>query len=206
MSKSVSNTRGKILDRALEMFNERGIEYVGLRELAADLGMRVSNITYYFPTKDDLVFEISVALSKSNGGIMIRRERLEMQEFLDILERMFRNQIRFRCLMLSFVHVMTQNKRIAAAYKQTQKERFSALRSYLELLVESGNLGTREEEELEFLASTLGLVSRFWISESVISFRNESEERQMQHYLELVKRLLKPYASPKGRKILVSRC
>jgi len=53
MSKSTMDTRKKILDKALEMFNERGIEYVGLRELASILDMRVSNITYYFPTKDD---------------------------------------------------------------------------------------------------------------------------------------------------------
>ena len=55
MSKSEITTEEKILAKALEMFNERGIEYVGMRELAATLNIRVSNITYYFPTKDDLV-------------------------------------------------------------------------------------------------------------------------------------------------------
>ena len=52
-------TKEKILSKALEMFNDRGIEYVGLRELAAILAMRVSNITYYFPTKDDLVNQLT---------------------------------------------------------------------------------------------------------------------------------------------------
>ena len=47
-------TEEKILSKALELFNARGIEYVGLRELAGILEMRVSNITYYFPTKDEL--------------------------------------------------------------------------------------------------------------------------------------------------------
>ncbi len=58
MSKPKLNTREIILDKALKMFNERGIEYVGLRELAGVLGIRVSNITYYFPTKDDLVYQL----------------------------------------------------------------------------------------------------------------------------------------------------
>lgn len=44
-------TKERIVSKALELFNEHGIEYVGLRELAAHLGIRVSNITYYFPTK-----------------------------------------------------------------------------------------------------------------------------------------------------------
>ena len=64
MSKLKTETRRKIRDKALEMFNERGIEYVGLRELAAILDMRVSNITYYFPTKDDLVYEITMRTNR----------------------------------------------------------------------------------------------------------------------------------------------
>jgi AcrR family transcriptional regulator len=45
-------TEEKILAKALEMFNERGVDSVGLRELAGILDMRVSNITYYFPTQE----------------------------------------------------------------------------------------------------------------------------------------------------------
>ncbi|RYZ50620.1 MAG: TetR/AcrR family transcriptional regulator, partial [Chitinophagaceae bacterium] len=48
VSKPKLNTKDKIRDKALELFNERGIEYVGLRELAALLNIRVGNITYYF--------------------------------------------------------------------------------------------------------------------------------------------------------------
>ena len=75
MSKLKMNTREKILDKALEMFNERGIEYVGLRELAAILDIRVGNITYYFPTKDDLVYEISMGLNQANSAVMIAEKR-----------------------------------------------------------------------------------------------------------------------------------
>ena len=42
------NTKDKIRDKALEMFNERGIEYVGLRELAAILDMRVEQYHLLF--------------------------------------------------------------------------------------------------------------------------------------------------------------
>ena len=48
MSKTLIRTDERIVSKALEMFNERGIEYVGLRELAATLKMRVGNITSTF--------------------------------------------------------------------------------------------------------------------------------------------------------------
>lgn len=200
MSKSMVNTRGKILDKALEMFNERGIEYVGLRELAGLLNMRVSNITYYFPTKDDLVFHLSQALSQANAGVMVATEDLTMDAFLRMLHQVFQNHFRFRCLLLSFVHVMTQNKLVAAAYKHTQNVRSATIKSNVAVLASSGYLAAKDEAEMEFLVSALALISRFWISEAAISARQLSPAAQMRHYLVLVTQLLWPYATAKGRK------
>jgi AcrR family transcriptional regulator len=198
MSKTTSNTRGKILDRALELFNERGIEYVGMRELAADLEMRVSNISYYFPTKDDLVFQISQDLSASNAKIIVYHDEITMQLFLSTLQKVLRNQLRFRCMFLSFVHLMKQNKLIASSYKNTQKTRHNTIRANLENLVMGGFM-VADQLELDFLTSNLSLISRFWISEAAISLRKSPDEELIQHYLVLVTRLLMPYSTKKGR-------
>lgn len=194
------NTREKIRDKALEMFNERGIEYVGMRELADVLGMRVSNITYYFPTKDDLVYDISQQLSSANAGIIVTAEGLTLKGFLEMLQQVFHNQERFRCLFLSFVHLMQQNKRIAEAYKKTQATRHRTMEANLDSLVAGGYLAVADAAEKEFLVTTLALVSRFWISESVISFRGKDANAQRRNALQLIGRLLMPYATAKGRR------
>lgn len=194
------NTRQKIQDKALEMFNERGIEYVGLRELAAILDMRVGNLTYYFPTKDDLVYEIAQELRKSNSAIMVDNAHVTMNGFLSMLRQVFHNHYRFRCLLLSFVHIMTQNKQVAAAYKKTQDMRSSTLASNINVLVDSGYLRPDDEWVPDFLISNLSLISRFWISEAAISSKHKSREAQINHYLQLVTNLLWPYATTKGKK------
>src|SRR5688500_13145491 len=106
MSKLKMNTKQKILDKALQMFNERGIEYVGLRELAGILDIRVGNITYYFPTKDDLVYALSQELSRKNSEIIVPSTDLTMFGFLGIQHKVFQHHVQFRCLMLSFVHII----------------------------------------------------------------------------------------------------
>jgi AcrR family transcriptional regulator len=200
MSKSVVNRREKILDKALETFNEQGIEYVGLRELAAMINMRVSNITYYFPTKDDLVHELSLQLSKSNAAIIVTKENLSMKDFLQMLHNVFQNHLKYRCLLLSVVHLMKQNKHMAAAYKKTQDIRNSTIRSNLEILMDGGYLNIADENEMEFLVTMLSLVSRFWISESALSNRQAGVEKQLHHYLKLVTKLLFSYATSKAKK------
>jgi AcrR family transcriptional regulator len=199
MSKSKLNTRGKILDKAVEMFNERGIEYVGLRELASVLDMRVSNISYYFPTKDDLVYALSLELGKKNSEVMVAREQLTMKAFLAMLHQVFQHHVAFRCLLLSVVHLMKQNRHLATAYKKTQNQRNTALKSNLEVLEGSGYLDV-QETDMEFLVSGISLISRFWISEAAVSFRELSTEEQIRHYLLLIAKLLNPYSTAKGKK------
>lgn len=200
MSKSNINRREKILDKALEMFNERGIEYVGLRELAALLDMRVSNITYYFPTKDDLVFELSRQLSESNAGIIVSTKDLSTEGFLQMLHRVFQNHIRFRCLLLSVVHLLKQNKHMASSYKKTQDIRNSTMLANLKELEAGGYLVLKETDEMDFLVSTLSLISRFWISEVDVSNRQWNTQKQIHHYLKLITTLLIPYSTSKGKK------
>ena len=200
MSKSTIDTRQKILDKALEMFNERGIEYVGLRELASILDMRVSNITYYFPTKDDLVYALSLELSKSNSALIVENENLTISSFLQTLHRVFQNHITFRCLLLSVVHLMRQNKHMSANYKNTQKVRNRTLYSNMQALERAGYLNPKDETEREFLVSGISLISRFWISEAAVSFDQLSTEEQIRHYLMLISKLLTPYATAKGKR------
>ncbi|MBB1283517.1 TetR family transcriptional regulator [Flavisolibacter sp. BT320] len=198
MSKLKLNTKDKIRDKALELFNERGIEYVGLRELAALLNIRVGNITYYFPTKDDLVYELSQELRKANSAIMVVHENMTMRGFLEMLHVVFQNHHRFRCLLRSFVHLMQQNKPMAAAYQTTQANRRDMIGAQLEGIKTGGYLQISEEEKA-FLLSSLTLISRFWISEAAISFREMSSEEQIRYYLSLVANLLMPYATTKAK-------
>jgi AcrR family transcriptional regulator len=199
MSKTLIDTRKKILDKALEMFNERGIEYVGLRELAAILAMRVSNITYYFPTKDDLVYALSLELREKNAEVIVERENLAMSAFLRMLQQVFQNHVTFRCLLLSVVHLMKQNKHMSGPYKDTQKVRSSTIYSNLKALERGGYLQPQDETEIQFLVSGISLISRFWISEAAISFEELSTEEQVRHYLLLISQLLKPYSSAKAK-------
>ena len=194
------NTRQIILDKALEMFNERGIEYVGLREIAAVLDIRVGNITYYFPTKDDLVYELSQQLSAANAALIVAQKALTMHGFLQMLHKVYQNHIKFRCLLLSVVHLMQQNKHLAVTYKQTQQVRNATLKANLQALEQGGYLKLKEENELVFLVSTLSLISRFWISEAAISLGQTHAAEQVQHYLLLVTQLFGPYCTAKGKR------
>lgn len=193
-------TEEKIIAKALEMFNERSVEYVGIRELAATLGIRVSNITYYFPTKDDLVFRLVMDLTHLNSTLVHQETTQTLLSFLQTRRKTFQHQLQYRCLMLSFVQIMEQNKKVATRYETTQEERRTGLFDDLTALIQHGYFNERGVAGLDFLIAVIALTSRFWISEAAVSYRHLSPEAQMNHYLSMIAQLLLPYVSQKGEK------
>lgn len=193
-------TEDKILAKALELFNERGIEYVGLRELAGILDLRVGNITYYFATKDDLVNRISLELNLANESVLSEKREPGLYTFLDNMRLIFKNHMKYRCITLSLVHILDRNAVISERFKKTQRTRSDYLATSLSGLVAGGWLKWTGPEDSGNLISTMGLLARFWVSDASIILRNINQQEQMKHYLRLLVSLLKPHLTAKGKK------
>ena len=191
-------TKEKITRKALELFNQQGIEYVGMRELASSLGMQIGNINYYFRTKDDLVNQLAIDLSTLNEKTLATPKDLTMYSFLEMSERNFRNQHTYRCLFLSFVHIIKQNPIIAEHYKKVEKARRGGFTDSINMLQKQGYIKVDDRESAAFLASAIGLIARFWISEAAISYNHFPVEQQIRHYVGLIARILTPYATKQG--------
>lgn len=192
-------TKERITQKALELFNRDGIEYVGMRELAASLGMKIGNITYYFPTKDNLVNQLALDLSALNEQILVSSGDLTLFSFLEMQERIFKNQHVYRCLLLSFVHIIKQNPIIAERYKKVEKARGGKLIDNIKMLQKQECLKMGSPDDVQFLVSSIGLIARFWLSEAALSYNGLSVERQIRHYSGLIAKMFFPYATKRGR-------
>jgi AcrR family transcriptional regulator len=194
----MTDTKQRILDKALQLFNESGIEYTGMRELAGSLGMRIGNITYYFPTKDDLVFNLTEQYSKVNSEIYQAMAGESLYEKLKKREALLKNQVVYRSLMLSMVHIIEQNPLIAANYQKIAKTRLNDLSDMVSSLTKKKFLILKDEEEHWFLVSACSLMMRFWLSEAALSGKRNQLDQSINHYLKLFAHLFKPYATKKG--------
>lgn len=194
------STKEKLISRALELFNENGIEYVGMRELAADLNMRVGNVTYYFPTKDDLVMEVISGLGDMNSKT-IGTDCSSITNFLSMYRQLFNNQYQYRCLLLSFVHLVSRHSLFGSNYAITEAKRREALQNHVTSMIKNNCLSASlVGDQIEFIVSHISLISRFWLSEARISYTNWTLEQIIAHYLDILGDALLPYATDEGKK------
>lgn len=189
----------RIVTKALEMFNQKGIEYVGMRELAAALDTKLGNITYYFPTKEDLIVRIATDLSTLNSSILQADNTITITSYLELIRKHFEHQYQYRCLFLSFVHLISQYEKIAGRYKKVEDQRKKTVIMNLENLSANHYLKPLTTDDTAFLLSAISLISRFWISEAAVSHSKLKPADQIDHYLNLIANILLPYCTPKGK-------
>ncbi len=192
--------RDRILDHALQRFNDRGIEYVAIRELARELGIQGGHITYHFPTKDDLVLAIAGRLRDADEAVVQVPRNPSLYGFLEMQRETFRNHYRFRCLFLSLPRLL-ENERIAEELRVTiDRGREQVIPDYLTRLREGGVLvRTLGSREIERIAGFIALVDHGWMVDAAIRFPGLGPEARMNRYLHIVSDHLRGFATIGGR-------
>lgn len=199
MSKN-NSTKELIIEKALSMFNKYGVEYVGVRELAKELGMKGGNITYYFPTKDDIVFEVSRRLGEENNVILERKENLTIVDFLAVFGEIFRNHYKYRALFFSIPNLVKQNEAVREQYHERQKLRQETILAQLADLEKGGFISIPGKKELDSIFNVITMVSRFWLSNAAVEGELSNLKLSMNKYLDVMAGQLLLIATAKGKR------
>ncbi len=196
------DTKEKIFKKALKFYNEQGIEYVGVRELAKELNISPGNLAYHFPKKEDLIIEIARRLTAINTESFAEMEKeFSLYHFLTSFRQIFYNHQQYKCLFLSFVHLVRQYPVMATNYKLSMKARNDMFNAHIKRLIKEGYLKIAVDEVPELVAY-LNLIGRFWLSEATINQTKGSDEEIINYYLKLIAGLFKGKTTAKGSKEL----
>ena len=196
------NTKERIIQEAVRLFNERGVNQVGVRDIARALRISPGNLSYHFPKKEDLLVEILQRIKVENDRCYEAyfSGAPSSLRFLETLEQVFHNQYQYRGIYLA----QEELRRLITHffdYRSVEQRRKEFLHSIFSGLQEAGDL--REgEEPLEFLVAFMSLLGRFWMQEAFLSREVRTEEETIRYYLNLVARQLSLLATSAGRRRL----
>ncbi len=182
--------REDIITTATALFNKRGYHWVGMRDIAADLGISTGNLTYHFPKKQDIL----QAIMEQNFHVTaVREEITTLNQFQVLLDK-----------MLEFLEVNAFYFRDPSIFplndqgSQDVAGLFGILTGALEYLQEaelfSSALSTERREDL---ARMLMLSHLGWIQQSDTFSPVQSMDRA--RFLRAHWTLMEPYLTGKGR-------
>lgn len=193
------NTKDRILEKSLELFNNQGVHNVGVRDIARALEMSPGNMSYHFPKKEDVILALMEKMSEGNNFCFEAYGQKEpsLLSFVALYEALFTNQFAYRGLLIGnteFEEVLRKRYE----YKKTYEKRVNLLNNILIGLRNHGLLQLSESDQGMFL-SFLAFFGRSWIHESFIYQQNVTPAETIQHYINLLKWQLSLIATEKGK-------
>ncbi len=194
------NTREKIVDTALDLFNNKGLSQITLRTIAKEMGISQGNLNYHYKKRDDIIEALYYRLVADMDESVAKIEQAEIgvQLVYDISAAIMENSYKYRFFLLDFAQIMRNNKKINAHYKKLSKMREEQLLGLMNMMIQAGLI--RPEilpNEYSYLYKRNEVFGNFWIG-SVEIEKSRIVKKTMLEYLEITIQSIYPYLTDKG--------
>lgn len=196
----MKNTKARILQTALHLFNDLGLPKVTLRTIAKEMGISQGNLNYHFKKREDilealyhdLVAKIDQLMESMQGSVF------SLQHLYDQQAVMMEHFFEYRFFMLDFVQIMREHANIKNHYTQLTELRILQFQGLIQALVELELMRPGEiEDEYKHFHIRLQILNDFWLS-SAITTKTLSKALIPTYSMALFRELY-PYLTPKGK-------
>lgn len=197
------NTRDKIIETGIRLFNERGTRAVTTNHISAGAGISPGNLYYHFRNKEEIIRAIFRQMDVY-GREEHRRIHERTTGTIETIEESFvmiqKFNWRFRFFKRELTSLVNADPALKEDFVRTHRETLVLVRSSIDRSIEHGLLLSLPEEDRQFLAEAIWLVTLFWPNYLEVS-GEEVNEASLQRGSDLLRRILAPYVvqRPKRR-------
>ena len=135
-------TADKILAKACELFNEKGVETVSIRDIAAALEISHGNLRYHFPGKGPIIEAIFQACLTASDAVMAKLDRpdIDLQSLLANTAEQAAKFWEYRFLLKDLLSISLQYPKVGEALRQMYRHREVQLQNIFKYLQLKGLL------------------------------------------------------------------
>ena len=156
----MKDTRKQIIQRAIQLFNEKGLAQVSIRDISVSMGLSPGNFTYHFKTIDDLIR----ALYQNMKATMDEPHRPDesksfgLQELDHLLWTAYRFQWAHRFFFTDLVTVKNRFPSILNKHLEVRQERSGDSMALIKRLIKAGLL-----KKAQYPHSYEALIHSIWL-------------------------------------------
>lgn len=198
----MSNRKENILKTALELFNERGIDGVTTRDIAKEIKISLGNLTYYFPSKSDIVSALMQELGKVVDEALSNHKETGKNALINYfyqVELIFKTHFKYKFIMQKrYGEIVSSFPESQQFIRDFLKIRFDAWEQLNEQLVKEKLAKKELVEESNAHSYILNILALYWHQEFLIYFPELSDKQKVEKALAIFFQAYKPYLTKKG--------
>jgi AcrR family transcriptional regulator len=195
-------TQQRILQAALELFNEHGTAAVSVHRIADHCGISKGNLQYHFVNKRALVFALfQLAVEEMDGGWY----RDHLAPTLDHMAAMFVRQLqlirKYRFFYRELADLLRQDPQLRRRYAQNRDRRLRDLEKFMHALADRNLLRLPPDaRRLRSIVDVTWIISENWLNYAEYHDREVTAETVLDGYYEILE-VLRPYLCADPRQI-----
>jgi AcrR family transcriptional regulator len=161
------NTRDRILQMALTLFNERGTAAVSTNHIADALGISPGNLYYHFRNKEEIIREIfELQFATWDHLYDYPDDHLPtLADLWHLAHETFTVNWRYRFIYRELIALLRSDDQLQSRWAEIRARRFAGFRDLICGFVDAGLLqAPGDPEEVTRLAELVWLISAFWLA------------------------------------------
>ncbi|SHE46684.1 TetR/AcrR family transcriptional regulator [Pedobacter caeni] len=195
------DTKEKILNGALELYNSKGIN-VSTRHIAAHISISPGNLHYHFKHTDDIVKELYNRLVAAFDELIKDFKQsgaIDRESLKSVYLQSFSIEYKYRFILLNFVEIGKRVPSIQAAYRELVKRRKAEFALIFRKMVSVGYFRSDLPNEIwESLATTFFILGDFWLSHNELIDKLKEYEAAVAYSKLMEYTILPLLADPNG--------
>ncbi len=159
------DTRERILEMALALFNAEGEPHITTNRIADELGISPGNLHYHFRTKSDLIRALFDRFESRMLEVLTTPEERhpEIEDIWLFLHLAFELIGDYRFLYRDLTDLCTRHRYLHQRFRAILKLSIGTAEGLIEGLKDQGQIKASEEEQAA-LVRNIVLVSTFWLA------------------------------------------
>ncbi len=197
-------TKDKILQAALALFNEEGLDNVSLRRIAQELGISLGNLTYHYARRDDIVYALYLKLVEHFDGMFggMRGDSISLDGVGLFATKVYDAFYAYRFLMYDFSRVMRTYPSIRKHYQELTLRRASDTLMLFQALAQLGWMKKEAfPQQFALLSRALTILADSFLPSAEFVYQIPEAERR-NAFAQQVGALLRPYLTEKGIQLM----
>ena len=194
-------TNEKIVDKALTLFNEKGVDQVSSLEISQSLNISYGNLTYHYKKKDDIVLALYAQMQQSLDTSINRLVQCIFEEtfYPKLVNEIFDVIWNYRFIYLNINSLMNQFEFICESEKSYYATRIKILNRAKKYLIQEGYLKPEINNNYESLIQNLNMILYAWITDAKLFYEGD-EEKKIDIYVSLFYNVALTHVTEKGLK------
>jgi AcrR family transcriptional regulator len=204
MSKA-DRTKNRILETAIELFNEKGTKAVTTNHIATAMGISPGNLYYHFRNKEEIIRAIFAQMHEN--GLNDYREinagkgpgnAVSMEETFLMIQRF---NWRYRFFKRELAALVQSDPELKEQFVASHRQHLAIVRTSIDISIGQGFFRDIPFLQRGLLAEQIWMMALFWLNYLEVGGEEVNEE-SLQRGNEILRNMLLPYLSESALAIL----